>query len=100
MKSAVWICLLALLLSGFSLSAQDISASIGGTILDQSDSAVPNAKVTLTHVERNQVIRTLTTDTSGTYSAPLIPPGTYNLRVEAAGFKTEERKNVVLNTSD
>ena len=39
-------------------------------------------------------------DANGSYFAPLIPVGTYSLRVVAAGFKSEERKGVVLNVND
>ncbi len=65
------------------LAAQDVFAAIGGSILDPSGAAVPKAKVTVTNTDRNQVIRTVTTDTSGVYSAPLLPIGTYSLKVEA-----------------
>src|SRR6516164_2808882 len=81
MRLAVWICLLALF-SGL-VFAQDISGTIGGTILDPTGAAVPNAKITVTNTERSQVVRTITTDATGTYSAPLISVGTYSVRVEA-----------------
>ncbi len=38
--------------------------------------------------------------TRGTYFAPLIPVGIYSLKIEAAGFKNEERQRVVLNVND
>src|ERR1039458_5479139 len=59
--------LIACLATG--LVAQDISGTIGGTILDPSGATVPSAKVTITNTDRNQVLRTITTDPSGTYSA-------------------------------
>jgi hypothetical protein len=99
MRKTVPICLLALA-GGLSLYAQDITGSIGGSILDQTDSAVPNAKVTVTNTDRNQVVRTVQTDTTGTYSVPYIPVGTYAIKVEATGFKTEERTGIVLNVAD
>src|SRR5437773_2156234 len=82
------------------LFAQDISGTIGGTILDATGSTVPKAKVSITNTDRNQVIRTIITDDSGSYTAPLLPQGLYSIKVEAAGFKTEERTEVVLNVSD
>src|ERR1022692_2414247 len=82
------------------LLAQDISGTIEGTILDPSGSAVPNAKVSVTNTDRNQVVRTLTTNTTGVYSAPLLPIGTYSVKVEVAGFKTDTRTGIVLNVND
>jgi hypothetical protein len=82
------------------LLAQDISGTIEGTILDPSGSAVPNAKVSLTNTDRNQVVRTLTTNTSGVYSAPLLPIGNYSIKVEVAGFKNDIRTGIVLNVND
>jgi len=76
------------------------SGAIGGTILDPSGATVPNAKVTVTNSDRNQVIRTMTTDSTGSYAAPFIPVGLYSIKVEASGFKTEERTGVVVNVSD
>ncbi len=82
------------------LNAQDNSGSMGGTILDASGASVPNAKVVITNTDRNQVVRTITTDSTGSYAVPYIPVGNYSVKVEAAGFKTEERKGIVLNVSD
>jgi hypothetical protein len=85
---------------GLSLVGQDISGTIGGTILDPNGSAIPDAKVTVTNTDRNQVLRTITTDANGTYSAPLIPVGTYAIKVERTGFKTENRTGIALNVND
>jgi len=99
MKKLLCVCLLAAL-SVACLAAQDVFATIGGTILDPSGAAVPNAKVTITNTDRNQVIRTVTTDVNGVYSAPLLPIGTYSVEVETSGFKTETRTGIVLNVAD
>jgi hypothetical protein len=90
--------LIACLATG--LVAQDISGTIGGTILDPSGATVPSAKVTITNTDRNQVLRTITTDPSGTYSAPLIPVGQYSVKVEVKGFKTETRTGIAVNVND
>src|ERR1019366_3159285 len=99
MKKLLWICSLAIAVAA-CLTAQDTSATIGGTVLDPSSAGVANAKVTITNTDRNQVVREITTQTAGTYSAPMIPVGSYALKVEAKGFKTENRTGIVLNVSD
>src|ERR1035438_3601722 len=99
MKSlALVFLLLACLASG--LFAQDISGTIGGTILDPSGATVPGAKVTITNTDRNQVVRVITTDATGSYAAPLIPVGIYAIKVEVKGFKTEAQTGVTLNVND
>ncbi|MBV8905394.1 MAG: carboxypeptidase regulatory-like domain-containing protein, partial [Acidobacteriia bacterium] len=99
MNRCCGVCLLVALLTA-SLAAQDISGTIEGTVLDPSGAPVPNAKVTVTNVDRNQVVRTLTTDMGGNYSAPFIPIGNYDVKVEAAGFKTAGHGGIVLNARD
>ena len=95
----VWTLIAAACIAG-GLSAQDISGTIGGAVLDPSGAAVPKAKITVTNTDRNQVIRETGSDESGVYSAPLLPIGNYSIKVEAPGFKTEERSGIVLNVND
>jgi hypothetical protein len=83
-----------------TLSAQDISGTIEGSVLDASGAAVPGAKITITNTDRNLTVRTITSDAGGSYSAPLIPVGTYTVKVEANGFKAASRAGVVLNVND
>jgi hypothetical protein len=99
MKKILYACLLATAVAA-CLAAQDVSATIGGAILDASGSAVAGAKVTILNTDRNQVIREITTETAGTYTAPLLPIGSYSVKVEAKGFKTETRTGIVLNVND
>ena len=85
---------------GLGLLAQDISGTIEGIVLDASGAVVPNARITLTNTDRNQLVRTLLADANGVYSAPILPIGTYSAKAEAAGFKTNLRLDIALNVKD
>lgn len=89
--------LLALATTGW---AQSTTGDIAGTITDASGAVVPNATVTLTNTDRNAVVRTVTTNNSGAYSAPLLPIGHYSVAVEAQGFQKFTQSNIVLNVGD
>jgi hypothetical protein len=97
-KRLRFLSLVALL--GAALHAQDISGTIQGVVLDPSGAVVPNAKITITNTGRNQVLRTMTTDSGGNYSAPVLPIGSYTIKVEAMGFKTQVRSGISLNVND
>ena len=74
---------------------QQVTASITGRITDPSGAAVANAKVTATSVERGTAYPT-TTNADGYYNLPFLPVGTYNVKVENAGFQTATQSNVTL----
>src|SRR5215469_6520125 len=80
--------------------AQDLTGTIEGSVLDPAGAVVAKAKVTITNTERNQVVRTAMTSDTGIYSAPFLPVGTYSVKVEAAGFKTHEQSQIVINVAD
>ncbi len=82
--------------SCFTLLAQSDSGTIVGFIKDPSGAVVPKAKVTL----RNQatgVERETTTNESGYYVIPNLPPGVYTMTAEAAGFKKFEATGAKLD---
>ena len=74
---------------------QGSTGRILGVVTDQSGGYVANAKVTITDVARG-VSQTLTADSDGAYVAIDLLAGTYSIRCEYKGFKTFERKNVLL----
>src|SRR5437870_717253 len=77
--------------------AQSDLGSISGFVKDPSGGSIPNAKVTVRNESR--VERTATTNESGYYVITNIPPGTYTVTVEAAGFKTYSGSGNKLNPS-
>jgi hypothetical protein len=78
--------------------AQSTAGRILGTLTDQSGAAVAGARVVVSDVQRG-TSRTMTTDVSGSYTAPDLQPGTYKIRVEAKGFKSIERPNVLIEVA-
>jgi len=85
-----------LILSGLWTQAafgQAVFGSILGTITDPSGAAVTGAKVTVVSQTKNTSEAT-TTNESGNYSVTHLIPDVYTVRVEAAGFKILEFKDV------
>lgn len=76
-------------------AAQVTTGSILGTVRDNSGSAVKGARVTITEVGKSNST-TYTTDDEGAYTAPFLIPGTYNVSVEATGFKKALTNTVVV----
>src|SRR6267143_2012182 len=86
---------MGVLLLCLPLFSQGVFGRIMGTVTDQSGGVISGATVTVTDTERG-VTKTLATNEAGEYNAPNLNPGSYKVRVEAKGFKTIERQNVVL----
>ena len=84
-----------LLFCPISSSAQEVSAGITGTVADPSGAFIPGANITARDVNRGTVWTTLTNQ-NGVFAFPRVPAGTYEVRIEAQGFKTTVRSNVVL----
>src|SRR5207302_62474 len=78
-----------------SSSGQTIFGRISGTVKDSNGSAVPNANVTITDAATN-LVRTVTTDEDGFYTATNLPVGTYTILVSRDGFKRAQQAGVVL----
>jgi hypothetical protein len=85
-------------LSGWGY-AQTISGSIAGNVVDAQRAALPNAAVTAKDLQQQFTFATKT-DESGRFAFPQIPPGTYNITIEAAGFKRMERSGIGLSAND
>ena len=77
---------------------QELRASLSGTVTDPSGSAIPAAKVAATNVSTN-VMSNAETNEAGRYTILFLAPGRYKVTVEASGFKTFVRENLVLETS-
>ncbi|MGB7438411.1 MAG: carboxypeptidase-like regulatory domain-containing protein, partial [Candidatus Acidiferrum sp.] len=75
--------------------AQIGTTSLRGTILDKSGASVAGATVKLTEPAQG-VQRSAVSTSTGAYEFPSLPPGTYSLRVEAAGFRAYDQKNIQL----
>jgi len=88
----------ALFVSSFiSISAysQNSQGTILGHLEDASGAAVAAAKVTLTNLNTSVTAR-FTSNSSGDYVFVNIIPGTYKLKVEHDGFKTEVSGDLIL----
>jgi hypothetical protein len=73
------------LLGGVAVYAQVSGATLSGTVTDASGSAVANATVSIRNTATG-IVREVTTDSAGFYSAPNLSPATYDVTTSAAGF--------------
>ena len=87
------------LLLPLSLWAQSITGSIAGTVVDSSQTAVPGAAVTLTHLATGAE-RKATTNEIGRFVFGSLQRGVYDLRIEAAGFKRLDHRDINLTATE
>jgi Carboxypeptidase regulatory-like domain len=71
------------------------TAIITGIVTDTDGAAVPGAHATLED-EAAKVIGTTSSDSSGVFTFPDLPPGTYVVRISAAGFASWKISDVIV----
>lgn len=78
--------------------AQSVSAAISGTITDQSEARVPDARMVLRNVDTGTQ-RITSSGSAGTYSITDLIPGNYSLQVMKDGFATREMTGILLQVN-
>ena len=86
------------ILCAAGIRAQEISASIRGTVTDGSGGAVNGAKVTAINANTG-LQRTALTNSQGTYLLVELPVGRYRVEVEAQGFKKYVQEGISLDVN-
>jgi carboxypeptidase family protein/TonB-dependent receptor-like protein len=86
----------ALLASSTLASAQQQTGEIIGKVTDSSGAVLPGVTVTLTAPHLLQPLVAITSDT-GTYQFPRLPIGTYTVKFELTGFKTQVNQDIIVN---
>jgi len=71
------------------------TATVSGTVKDQSGAVLPGVDVTITN-PATSLSRTVVTNERGDYVVPLLPVGTYTFTAELPGFKTASRQGIEL----
>src|SRR5437868_12170664 len=80
-------------------AAQSVTGSIGGTVADQQKQVIPGATITITHEATNES-RSTTSESTGDFQLTNLMPGRYTVKVVLEGFRTLERKNIVLSAGE
>jgi hypothetical protein len=81
------------------LFAQAPTAELAGTVRDVTGAIIAGAAVTIVN-EETGIKRGVTTDERGSYTVPLLPPGYYRTSIQRTGFRSVERKGLVLHVNE
>src|SRR5580658_11043858 len=86
--------------TGTSFAQGGATGAISGVVQDSSGAVIPNAKVSVKRESTGEVLRRLAVDSSGSFSASLLPVDTYTLEVTAAGFPDTKFAGVVVRITE
>jgi len=93
------LCVSFLVTCAPNLHAQESRGTISGAVLDPGGAAIPGATVTATEV-RTGVATPTKSDRSGNFNLPFLPPGMYQVQVDAPGFRSFVRRGITLTSSE
>ena len=80
--------------------AQELAATLTGTVTDASGAVVANATIVVHSDETNADVRTVTTSSTGSFNITNLPAGRFTVTVNGSGFQTFVAKGVILNVAE
>ncbi len=91
------VALAIVLLIAVSASAQSFKATIVGRVTDANAAVIPGATVTVTEKGTGRT-HTARSNGEGSFTILQLPPGEYEVKVEATNFKRSVQTDLVLET--
>jgi Carboxypeptidase regulatory-like domain/TonB-dependent Receptor Plug Domain len=91
----LWVVTFIAVLGSIPLFGQGANGRFSGQVTDTDGGAIPGASVQIVNQE-TLVKREVKTDAAGMYAIPSLPPGRYQVSVEAEGFSRRESQVVTL----
>lgn len=84
----------SLILAAVAVGQATFKAQLRGTVHDASGAVIQNATITLTNQATHIAVNSVSDD-NGRYIFNNLDPATYEIKAEAAGFKSSHQSNVV-----
>src|ERR1700688_1948675 len=85
---------------GASWAQGGATGAISGAFQDASGAVIQNAEVSIESQATAEVVRQLTSDSSGLFTATLLPVGTYAVEVTAAGFPVTRFSGIIVRITE
>jgi Carboxypeptidase regulatory-like domain/TonB dependent receptor-like, beta-barrel len=76
------------------------TGAITGTVQDASGAVIANAEVRITNQDTKVLERTVKTGADGSFTAPLLPVGTYTVSVLSPGFAQSDFSNITVRVTE
>ncbi|HZW80546.1 MAG TPA: carboxypeptidase-like regulatory domain-containing protein [Candidatus Deferrimicrobiaceae bacterium] len=86
--------------TGATFAQGGATGAISGVVQDASGAVIANAKVNLKSEATGEVLRQVTTDSSGLFTATLLPVGNYSVEVTASGFPVTTFPGVIVRITE
>jgi hypothetical protein len=92
--------LFVMLLGGRAFAQGGATGAISGVVQDTSGATIADAEVQIIDISTDQVTRKVPTGSDGTFVVTLLPPGTYTLVVNKAGFAEAKSPGVEVRVTE
>lgn len=94
------VTLMLLFLNATTFSQGGATGAITGTVHDESGAVMSGAKVNVINEATGQTLRRVSTDSSGTFTAGLLPVGVYSLKVTAPKFASSTLSGILVRITE
>src|SRR6201997_1295824 len=99
-RSQCWLAILVVCLLGRAFAQGGATGAITGTVQDQSGAVVANADVRIINQDTGTVTRITKTDSTGSFTATLLPVATYTVQIANAGFRDAKIPDIVVRVTE
>jgi hypothetical protein len=90
----------ALALIAQAIAQGGATGAVTGVVQDSSGAFIANAEVRITNQATKVLERTVKTGVDGSFTAPLLPVGTYTVSMQSAGFARSDFSDVVVRVTE
>src|SRR5438552_4388005 len=94
------VALAVLALLGQMFAQGGATGAITGTVLDPSGAVVAGAEVRIVNQDTGVLTRTTKTDSNGSFTATLLPVGTYTVNVTSPGFQEAKFTDIAVRITE
>ena len=99
-QKLIWIALAALALLSQAIAQGGATGAITGVVQDSSGAFIANAEVHITNQATKVLERTVKTSADGSFTAPLLPVGTYTVSIQSAGFARSDFPDIGVRVTE
>src|ERR1700736_1132602 len=92
--------LVLIFLAELVLAQGGATGAINGTVQDSSGAVLSGARVDVISESTGQIVRQLATDSSGVFTVPFLPVGTYSVELSSPGFAKTKFPGIVVRITE